>query len=394
MENNVPDSPSASPSDSIGKASTSASQPRNRALAKASRRNHSKTRTGCYTCKRRKIKCDEQRPSCKNCVKHGVTCDFAQATQTTLRQNPSADSELNLLDLELLHNFTTLTYSTLTHDPAIQNLWKFGIIRLAVGCDYLMRSILAVSALHIAQHRPEQKDFYVSNAIIYHQIASRTAIRLMAEAKPENSECLWAFSISTIYFAMGSPRDNNTSLLIGESSFPDWLFLLDGVRHILNSLQTTSYTGVLSPMIADGAKRWIASHEPQHVKSNILDNLETQIRSNVTDPALMSIYGVAIDELRPQLSFAFSPECQNLDIMDAFVWQFAVVENFMPLLKVPTQEAVVIFAHHCLILNKLQSIWWLRGWDKFIMSRAWEILDQEHRLWIQWPIEEIGWVPP
>lgn len=278
-----------------------------------------------------------------------------------------------------------------------------------------MRSILAVSALHIAQHRPEQKDFYISHAIIYHQIASRTAIRLMVEAKPENSECLWAFSISTIYFgkplipyhqtslvssltipvsAMGSPRDNNTSLLIGESSFPDWLFLLDGVRHILDSLQTTSYTGVLSPMIADGAKRWVASHEPQHVKSNILDNLEAQIRSSVTDPALMSIYGVAIDELRPQLSFAFSPECQNLDIMDAFVWQFAVVENFMPLLKVPTQEAVVIFAHHCLILNKLQSIWWLRGWDKFIMSRAWEILDQEHRLWIQWPIEEIGWVPP
>ncbi|KAH7136827.1 hypothetical protein B0J13DRAFT_640390 [Dactylonectria estremocensis] len=338
--------------------------------------------------------CDEQRPSCKNCVKHAVPCDFAQATQTTLRPNPSAHPELNLLDLELLHNFTSSTYATLDREPAIRNLWKFGIVRLAVGCDYVMRSLLAVSALHMAQHRPEQAELYVPHAIMYHQIASSKAINLIAEAKPENAECLWAFSVSTMYFALGSPRDNNTSLLIGESSFPDWLFLLDGVRHLLENLQATSYTGTLSPIIARGRRRYMASHEPQHENSDLLDALENDIKATVMDSSLLSIYLHAIEQLRPQISFALSNEGHNLDIMDAFIWHFDVAKDFMPLLKVPKQEAVAIFAHHCLILSKLQNVFWLQGWDKFLMSRAWEILDEEHRLWIQWPVEEMGWVPP
>lgn len=30
--------------------------------------------TGCFTCRRRKIRCDEQRPGCKRCLIHGVSC--------------------------------------------------------------------------------------------------------------------------------------------------------------------------------------------------------------------------------------------------------------------------------------------------------------------------------
>ncbi|KAH8888152.1 hypothetical protein GQ53DRAFT_808698, partial [Thozetella sp. PMI_491] len=37
---------------------------------------HSKTRRGCQTCKRRRIKCDLVMPCCGQCVKHGVPCDF------------------------------------------------------------------------------------------------------------------------------------------------------------------------------------------------------------------------------------------------------------------------------------------------------------------------------
>ncbi|TLS30674.1 hypothetical protein PpBr36_03342 [Pyricularia pennisetigena] len=35
-----------------------------------------KTRSGCQTCKKRHRKCDEQKPSCQNCIRAGWTCDF------------------------------------------------------------------------------------------------------------------------------------------------------------------------------------------------------------------------------------------------------------------------------------------------------------------------------
>ncbi|KAH7398039.1 hypothetical protein BKA64DRAFT_753855 [Cadophora sp. MPI-SDFR-AT-0126] len=41
-------------------------------------RPHAKTRTGCVQCKQRKIKCDEAKPSCRNCNRHRSTCSFLQ----------------------------------------------------------------------------------------------------------------------------------------------------------------------------------------------------------------------------------------------------------------------------------------------------------------------------
>ena len=36
-----------------------------------------RSRTGCWPCKARKVKCDEERPQCQNCVKQGEPCDYS-----------------------------------------------------------------------------------------------------------------------------------------------------------------------------------------------------------------------------------------------------------------------------------------------------------------------------
>ena len=181
---------------------------------------------------------------------------------------------------------------------------------------------------------------------------------------------------------------------MGESSFPDWIFLLNGVRKLHYKLQSNNYSGMLSPILARGARRWELSHDSKFMESDKLDNLESLISSSVADPSLRHVYLEAIRELRGQLGLALSSECQSMEIMDAFVWQFIVAEGFMPLLRAHTQEAVAIFAYFCVVINKLEGNWWLQGWSGFLMARVWESLDMDHRGWVRWPIEEIGWVPP
>ena len=36
-----------------------------------------RSRTGCWPCKARKVKCGEEKPSCQNCIKAGETCDYS-----------------------------------------------------------------------------------------------------------------------------------------------------------------------------------------------------------------------------------------------------------------------------------------------------------------------------
>lgn len=53
--------------------------------------------------------CDETKPSCSNCRRRLVTCDF---TIDDTPQPTISPSGLNLTDLELLHNYTSTTYRT------------------------------------------------------------------------------------------------------------------------------------------------------------------------------------------------------------------------------------------------------------------------------------------
>ncbi|EXF76623.1 hypothetical protein CFIO01_12700 [Colletotrichum fioriniae PJ7] len=200
-----------------------------------SRRSHPKSRTGCRTCKNRKIKCDEHKPSCRNCIKHAVPCDFLQSQRHSSSSAPRSpgsiptpggpvngdgigggagvglslgngggidDLSLNLIDLELMHNFTTFAFNTLSTDPVVRQMWKVPVVRLALECDYVMRALLSVSALHLAHNRPERRDFFISRALTYHQMASRTAMGLMGALDGENCEKLYLFSVLTIFFGM------------------------------------------------------------------------------------------------------------------------------------------------------------------------------------------------
>ncbi|KAH7630384.1 hypothetical protein B0T09DRAFT_357936 [Sordaria sp. MPI-SDFR-AT-0083] len=52
------------------------------------RKGHIKSRRGCYTCKRRKVKCSEKLPECDNCTRIGLVCEYPEPP------NPSALSRL------------------------------------------------------------------------------------------------------------------------------------------------------------------------------------------------------------------------------------------------------------------------------------------------------------
>ncbi|KAL7269426.1 hypothetical protein RUND412_007916 [Rhizina undulata] len=54
------------------------------------RRSHTKSRSGCGKCKKRRIKCDEVHPSCGNCIKHGIECDFALLPLSPPKWTPQA----------------------------------------------------------------------------------------------------------------------------------------------------------------------------------------------------------------------------------------------------------------------------------------------------------------
>ncbi|KAK4117944.1 hypothetical protein N657DRAFT_584530 [Parathielavia appendiculata] len=390
------------------------------------RRTHKKSRTGCSTCKARKIKCDERHPACLNCISHGVECPFlkggAVAKPSTRASKPKSRSTaspatpstagpspvsmlpesgaLPLLELELLHNFTTKTYTTLTADPSLWEFWRDDVVQQGLACDYIMRAVLAVSALHLAYHRPDRRDFYIEESILLHQKASRSAMRVMAaggdKMDKHQAANLFLFSVLTFFFALASPRRSHPdgTFFIGDSGVPDWAFLLSGGKSVFGVLGERGLETVAGPFLHYGRGRWNAQRAIMEARSHeppLLDPLRARIAAAVSDPDLLRTYAYAVDELELALVVRQDPDAPR-DVLDAMVWLWMVSDSFVPLLKVPAQEAVAIFAHYCVLLKHHESHWWLQGWGDHVMARAHEILDEEHRAWIQWPLREMGGV--
>lgn len=204
---------------------------------------------------------------------------------------------------------------------------------------------------------------------------------------------------------------------MGDAMIPSWLTMLRSAEPILQILDPRSYKGALTPLFAFGRDRWhVIWRKSQAPGTSIMLELQSTINKTCTEPELLYIYNDVIDKLRRILSMlvldsspgetardgdgdtAMAPPSPppRLEAWDIFVWQWDAVKDFLPLLRgsEPKQEALVIYAHFLITLKKLENQWWLEGWANHIMERVWASLDEEHRLWIQWPIEELGWVPP
>lgn len=63
------------------------------------RKGHTKSRRGCYNCKRRRIKCNERHPECNHCIKAGLRCEYPANIIQTTQLSPSSPHPQEMVNL-------------------------------------------------------------------------------------------------------------------------------------------------------------------------------------------------------------------------------------------------------------------------------------------------------
>ncbi|KAK9444205.1 C6 transcription factor [Metarhizium brunneum] len=122
-----------------------------KAAAPSSRRGHFKSRLGCFSCKRRRVKCNELRPECSPCRRLGLICEYpapqsSSTPRTAVRPNPSA---LNLEDLRFYHQFLTAGFPTLPLRGG--EVWA-ECAAMSYSSECLAHAILGLGASHLSRN--------------------------------------------------------------------------------------------------------------------------------------------------------------------------------------------------------------------------------------------------
>ncbi|KAH8822970.1 hypothetical protein DL96DRAFT_1819641 [Flagelloscypha sp. PMI_526] len=170
-------------------------------------RSHKKSRLGCRTCRKRKVKCDETGfPNCNNCTKRAIKCDWpveaahgddsrslSEPISTVIQQNSGLSSDpekslaphsFDIVTLELFHHCCTgMTLSLLyghigTNLTEMKRAYQHTLPRLALSHPFLMHSILSVSALSLhkaCNYQVGQLDYHSLSKYHYRRGESHSA---------------------------------------------------------------------------------------------------------------------------------------------------------------------------------------------------------------------------
>ncbi|KAF4306468.1 hypothetical protein GTA08_BOTSDO05218 [Botryosphaeria dothidea] len=365
----------------------------------------------------------------------GSVSGLAPSPQMGVDTIPLLDDEshltLNMVDLELLHNFVTSTCFTISQNPELRTLWRVEVPRLAFHHDFVMRAILAVSAAHMAHWKPDKADFYISRAIAHHKIGLRGPTMILPHVNKDNCSPLYIFSALTAILSLAMPRKPDDILFVGSEGVAEWLFLLRGISSIVDSSRDWLVSGSIGAMVhrvnIPGLDPQLQSqlHDPASVDSNgngssshtatpamsaaaggaeharppeddHLQELRRFVERDLGgggDTERLQIYTNAMDELAKSYTHVYNLAPTDCNLRSIFSWACQVSNEYLTLLSQHQPHALLIFAHYSILLHRLDSFWWVKGWGTHLITRIYHLIEPVYRQWVRWPIEEIGWVP-
>ncbi|KAH6972036.1 hypothetical protein BKA56DRAFT_493833 [Ilyonectria sp. MPI-CAGE-AT-0026] len=280
-------------------------------MSPRARKPHRKTRTGCVTCKRRKIKCDEGRPVCANCTKFQAPCGFpkpgealflympalpkaeASDASSPVRKKPgrprkvwsledvaeaSADAlqrwnrphcladaggaPLNLDNVELLLHFTLHTGPSLAAhvDPDaadLRDFWVRNVPLIGLSGDYILHLMFSLAARHSLFLDPQPQDSERRRRLVslseQHMVAGVAGMAHgLSSLNESSSSALYLASILVCFCTLAAGPTGPYDLLLfntGDLRPQACIPLIRGVRLIRQVFpRDVLFSGLMAPM--------------------------------------------------------------------------------------------------------------------------------------------------
>ncbi|KAM0326926.1 hypothetical protein ACHAQA_006046 [Verticillium albo-atrum] len=375
------------------------------------RRSHRKSRNGCLTCKRRRVKCDEQRPRCERCTFGDRICSYrpsnnseagvstpgtaasllgsnphASTTEHGVRISGASGGAFTVLHMSLLHHAHTnladiisLSGDTgIIIDTAIAN---------AVEAPYLLDQLLAISALHQSTRVDDAEV-----ALLYHQEATEMQTRALGVFNEMQENIPESHSVSALLFAtllgvqvlqgvLSGPERPFVSLV---TDFVGYVRLHNGVRAVIDGWWPRILESNLEPLLY--LLKWTA--DPRSLMGGtetvqILSHLES---SSASSPRVAEACIAAAEWVQWVLGvIALEPSRTDLAVQAVLAWPLLVPDDYIHAVYQHRPEALVVLAHYGALLHLLRQFWVFGDSGAMLVK---SIADQVGPFWTEalaWP---------
>jgi hypothetical protein len=300
-----------------------------------------------------------------------------------------------------LHHYTTFTYKTLPSGaaPDQHELWQIQVVQLGFHHEFLLRGILAVSALHLGLLRADRRDTLTLRATSHQSVAVQLFHEALNHVTPANCVAIFAFSCIIVALTFAAPKSSATATAVDHTNngtnttagvhkeMLDWFHMVRGCNSVLQTQWETLSRSFLAPLLKRGMiHETAASHSvPDTVHVTSLLRLCADERL-AQDREAANGYALAIHELLNALTQVSILKDRKQDFVPViFVWPIAIPQSYLALLSEHTPEAMVILAYYAALLQSVDDQWYMKGWGSYLVTQIDAALGEEWEAWLEWP---------
>ncbi|KAA8649095.1 Zn(II)2Cys6 transcription factor domain-containing protein [Aspergillus tanneri] len=239
------------------------------------RRPHKKSRGGCITCKRRRVKCDERKPCCRRCEARGTTCSYVTASESLLSGSDKTEAfalekpsktgfSLSLVDMrsqlegilsvgsgskiqrscqpfimDAFQHFFTWSVETVGQ-PGIRDVMKRDMVEIAFTNSHLMYTLLGVGMLHLNRvKQPVEASPKCAEAYFWQQAIQLYQAALLPGVSRKNVDALIStcMFISLVSLCPDDFKPTDSWVFTNNPADMNWLYLQSGLRCILQQAE-------------------------------------------------------------------------------------------------------------------------------------------------------------
>lgn len=301
------------------------------------------------------------------------------------KDGASLIGDLHVEELELLHHYATETCFTLSDRPESQALWQKVVPQEAFANQFLMRGILAISALHLSSLRPKQQGHFRLIAERNQNLALILFRSAMENICRESCNAFFALSSLIVVYGFASLHPSQGVATAGvEFRSLESLSLIRGVNSILQTVWPWILAGSLGGLVEDRLEARSCSELPVSL-GNRLDQLCTFCGKGTLDSDTEDALKHAIAELRSCYAKFYNKRASRCEVSIAFIWPVVLRPAFIALLQAMKPEALVVLAFYCVVLHHLNGYWWMEGRGRYIFNTVCQSLDEQWLEYVRWP---------
>lgn len=287
----------------------------------------------------------------------------------------------------ILEHYFSLAYKNfMVDDDGSERIWLDIVPRLALDNYFLMYGILACTALHMAYLDPSKREAYTLQACAYQDDAIPLYREAMKNPSRQNCNAIVAFAHLLVVWSFAVDTDNQSNpLLLVDTPWldwadqrliiPQWLHFIRAGCSMLCDVWDTVETGPVRALAYSWEVEPIVGEADLPYLEYFMSLIPNDGSWTADSIATYSNAAAALAE-----SFAHVNNTERNPTLTTWkvlaVWPARIEDEYMTLLADRHPGALILLAYFCIILKRIDELWYFHGRPAKLVASILQSLDE------------------